>query len=165
MPLSACKSKKEEPKQTESKQTEAKETEPKEKEYEIDDDSYQTFQTLLQNLAEGLNEGDVIWMRKALVGGIVPGTFMTISGNYIIGFELIDILNKVILEGDEIEQNIIEKNLVNEDYEEYTRQATKACALKVAINQTTLSDSSVSNYEVTMIALKIDGKWAVVPWV
>lgn len=63
MPLSACKSKKEG-----SNQTELKETESKEEEYEIDDDSYQTFETLLQNLAEGLNEGDAIRIKKAFVG-------------------------------------------------------------------------------------------------
>lgn len=91
---------------------------------------------------------------------------MTVSGNYILEFELIDILNKKILEGDEIEQNLIEKNLVNEEYEEYVRQATKACALNVAIKQTRTSDNSVSNNnDGIMIALKIDGRWAIVPWI
>lgn len=107
MALSGCNSKKERP----------EETAPKEEEYETDDDSYETFETLLQNLETGLNEGDVVQMKKSFAGGNVPGAFLTVSGNYTLEFELIGILDDVILEGDEIEQTLMKDNLVGEEYE------------------------------------------------
>lgn len=170
--LSSCKSKKEQPKETVMEEQEEIITEqPKEtilenKEYETDDDTYETFETLLQNLADGLNEGDVVQMRKAFVGGNVPGAFLTVSGNYILDFQLIGAVNDAILEGDDIERVLIDKNLIDEEYAEYVSQSTEACALEVAITQTTISDNSVNtNNEAIIIVLKIDGKWAVVPWI
>ena len=77
--LSGCNSKKERP----------EETVPKEEEYETDDDSYETFETLLQNLETGLNEGDVVQMKESFAGGNVPDVFLTVSGNYVLEFELI----------------------------------------------------------------------------
>lgn len=154
--LSACGSKKEQP----------EETVLENKEYETDDDSYETFEKLLQNLAEGLNEGDAVQMRKAFVGGSVPGAFLDVSGNYILEFQLIGVVNDRILEDDEIERELIDKDLIDEEYVEYVRQATEACALEVAITQTTISDNSVStDNEAIIIALKMDGKWAVIPWI
>ena len=156
MALSGCNSKKERP----------EETVPKEEEYETDDDSYETFETLLQNLETGLNEGDVVQMKESFAEENVPDVFLTVSGNYVLEFELIGILDDVILEGDEIEQTLMKDDLIGEEYEEYARQATKACILEVAVEQTTASGDSVqSNDETLMIALKIEGKWAVVPWI
>lgn len=165
--LFGCKSKKEKPKESASKEESLKEAAPKEEGYETDDeDSYKRFEALLQNLAEGLNEGDTVQMRETFAGETIPGAYLTVSGNYILEFELTGVLNDVILEGDEIEQTLIEDGLVGEEYEEYARQATEACVLEVTIKQTTISDNSVQvNNEAVMIALKIDGKWTIVPWI
>ena len=89
-----------------SKKERPEETVPKEEEYETDDDSYETFETLLQNLETGLNEGDVVQMKESFAGGNVPDVFLTVSGNYVLEFELIGILDDVILEGEEIDQTL-----------------------------------------------------------